>query len=74
MHILFNARIYTFNPQNPFVTALVMDGEKIIYTGDDTTALSIAPPGTTKEDLQGKIILPGLTDAHLHLVVLCAQP
>ncbi len=67
MHILFNARIYTFNPLNPFVTAMVMDRDRIIYTGDDTSALSIAPPGSKKEDLQGNTIIPGLTDAHLHL-------
>ena len=67
MHILFNARIFTFNSQDSCVTAIVMDGDRIIFTGDDSAAISIAPPGTKKEDLKGKTIIPGLTDAHLHL-------
>ena len=44
-----------------------MDGNQIIYAGDDISALSIAPSGSKKENMNGKTIIPGLTDAHMHL-------
>lgn len=72
--LLFNGRIHTMDPAQPFVTALVIRDGKIWYAGNDAEARALASqmPGNAKADiidLKGACVLPGLTDAHLHLLL-----
>jgi predicted amidohydrolase YtcJ len=66
MNLLYNAHIHTQNPSQPTASALVIDRERIIAVGkaDD---LFNQYPSAARQDMQGRVILPGLTDAHLHL-------
>ena len=66
MKILYNARIHTQNPEQPEASALVIDRERILAVGaaDD---LFNQFPYASRENMNGRVILPGLTDAHLHL-------
>jgi hypothetical protein len=64
MKILFNARIHTLDPQLPDASAIVIDRERIIAVGDDSL---LAQFTGGKQNMNGRVILPGLTDAHLHL-------
>ena len=65
--ILFNGRIHTLNPQQPYVFALVAHGGQIVYLGDDLTARDVLCPGKGEVvDLKSCCVLPGLNDAHLH--------
>ena len=66
MKLLHNARILTQNPSQPTASALVIHRERILAVGtaDD---LFNQYPNAEKQDMQGRVILPGLTDAHLHL-------
>ncbi len=66
MKLLYNARIRTQNPSQPTASALLIDRERILAVGDADDLLN-QYPFTEKQDLQGRVILPGLTDAHLHL-------
>jgi predicted amidohydrolase YtcJ len=66
MKILFNARIRTQNPSQPEASAIAIDREWIAAVGD-VEDLSAQFPRAGKEDMGGRVILPGLTDAHLHL-------
>jgi predicted amidohydrolase YtcJ len=65
MKILYNARIHTQNSSQPAVSALVIDREWILAVGDADLLSQF--PQAEKEDMRGRVILPGLTDAHLHL-------
>jgi predicted amidohydrolase YtcJ len=81
MLVLHNAKIYTLNPQTPQVSALVIDQGKIIAIGDSRVILDsyarnlrratlpdcYLADDQTQVDLQGRTVLPGLTDAHIHL-------
>lgn len=67
MRILYNARIYTQDSAQPVVSALAVDQGKVIAAGWDEDILSLAAADTEKEDLQGRTVWPGLTDAHVHL-------
>ena len=66
-HVLYNARIYTMDVREPVVSALVIDGGKIIRIGDQDTLTSQFADSSTLHDLEGRTIIPGLVDAHIHL-------
>jgi len=66
MKLLHNAKVYTQNPSQPGASAIVIDQERIIAVGEEAELLS-QYPNAEKQDMGGLMILPGLTDAHLHL-------
>jgi hypothetical protein len=67
MKLIHNANIYTLDPQRPTASALAIDGERIVALGDDHT-LRLEFEGRARlENLEGQTIIPGLTDAHIHL-------
>ncbi len=65
MKILHNARIHTLEARRPLAACLVIDGERILRTGGDELLREF--DRAEKQDMHGRAILPGLTDAHLHL-------
>ncbi len=67
MQVLHNARIHTFNPYQPTVSALAIDHGRVVAAGSDADLLALSGPGVVVMDMQGKTILPGLTDAHIHI-------
>jgi len=67
MRIIYNANIYTLDPNKPKVTAIAILSEKIAAIGDDQTILAEFPKSIEKFDAGGRTIIPGLIDAHLHL-------
>ncbi len=69
MRILYNARIHTLDPRQPVVSAMAIDGQRILATGSDAEMLALATPLTLTENMGGRVILPGLTDAHVHLQI-----
>ena len=74
MQILYNARIYTLDPSIPEASALVIDGGRILAVGDSGAIrsefgqISTGTQAVDFQDLQGRTVLPGLIDAHLHLL------
>jgi predicted amidohydrolase YtcJ len=65
MKILHNARIHTLDAAHPVASAIVIDGGTILAVGDDELMLECE--GADCEDMGGRVILPGLIDAHIHL-------
>src|SRR5512142_1878359 len=65
MMLLYNARIYTLDAAAPQASAMLLDHGEVIATGGEELVAQSA--GATRQDLGGRIVLPGLTDAHLHL-------
>ena len=66
MEILYNARIYTLENSQPIASAIVIEHGRVVAVGE-TDELSSEFERAGKKDMGGRIILPGLTDAHLHL-------
>jgi predicted amidohydrolase YtcJ len=65
-YVIHNARIHTLNPDQPIANALAIDGESIQAVGSDTDICSVY--GSAKiYNAEGRTIIPGLTDAHIHL-------
>ncbi|WP_119071856.1 amidohydrolase [Aggregatilinea lenta] len=64
--ILLNGHITTLNRAQPQVTALAICRDRIAAAGDDDTIRALAGPGTVIDNLGGRAVIPGLTDAHIH--------
>ncbi len=65
--ILHNARIAT-NAVPSFVEALAIKDGKIGGTGTSEEILRQRGPATTVIDANGRTVIPGLNDSHLHLI------
>ena len=66
MKLLYNAHIHTQNPSQPTASALLVDRERMMAVGEKDNLLS-QYPDAEMQDMHERVILPGLTDAHLHL-------
>src|SRR5271154_5077081 len=64
--VLTNARIYTADRERSMAEALAVKGGKIVFVGSAADASSWVGPKTTVERLDGKLVLPGLIDSHIH--------
>jgi predicted amidohydrolase YtcJ len=62
--LITGGRIFTADPDRPFVSSVASSGERI--TALDDEALSSAGPDTTVIDLDGALATPGFIDAHVH--------
>ncbi|NCP86365.1 MAG: amidohydrolase [Anaerolineae bacterium CG_4_9_14_3_um_filter_57_17] len=67
MKIFHNARIYTLDPRQPMASALAVEAGRVLAVGGEELP-GQAPLSAAREDLGGRVILPGLTDAHIHLM------
>ena len=67
MKILYNAKIHSLDPNQPSSSVLVIDAGKVVALGN-ADLLEVFGQRAIREDMGGRVILPGLTDAHLHLM------
>ncbi len=65
MKILYNARIYTLDPRQPETTTIAIDQERILAL--DAAADRLFDSADVTINLNGRAVIPGLTDAHIHL-------
>ncbi|MCZ6670222.1 MAG: amidohydrolase [Acidobacteria bacterium] len=68
--VLTNAHILTLEPEQPRAEAIAVRNGRIWKVGSTADILAAAGPDTERIDLGGKLVLPGLTDAHGHLMGL----
>lgn len=77
MILIQNAKIYTLEPNNPQASALLIDHGKILAVGDSESLMRDYQPISSVYlegnklnqviDLEGRTVIPGLVDAHIHL-------
>lgn len=65
--LYYNGLIFTSNPNKLDASAMVVENGKIIWVGDQN---EVAKEGRERIDLQGRRVLPGLIDAHMHPLLL----
>ncbi len=68
--LLLNAHLITMDPAKPETQAVAVQGDRILWVGSDAEARRRFSNASTTVDLHGATILPGLIDAHVHLVSL----
>ncbi|QSQ24092.1 amidohydrolase [Pyxidicoccus parkwayensis] len=66
--IVRNARITTLDRDHPEATALAVANGVLVAVGDEPSVLKHATPGTRVIDADGRRLIPGLNDSHLHLI------
>ena len=65
--VFINGAVYTANDRQPSAEAVAIKGDRIIFVGSNEVARSHVGKNTRVVDLQGRAVLPGLTDSHHHL-------
>ena len=64
--ILTNAKVYTVNEAQPLAQAVAIRKHRILAVGSQADILPLAGERTLTIDLEGKLMLPGICDAHIH--------
>ena len=64
--ILSGANIFTSNKQQPWAEAVVIKNGRFIYVGDSAGTSKYLSDNTHSVDLKGRLVIPGLVDAHAH--------
>ena len=64
--IYHNGKIITMWQGHPVVEAAAIRGDRFLKAGSNQEVLATAGPSTTKVDLKGATVVPGLIDSHAH--------
>jgi len=65
--ILHNGKIVTVDKSFTTAEAVAIRGARIVAVGDNATVLKDSGPDTQIIDLDGRTVVPGLIDTHLHM-------
>jgi len=66
--IITNARIWTVDPSHPTAEAVAVLGDRIAAVGSKQDVDNWRGPKTQVINADGKLLLPGFNDAHVHFV------
>src|SRR4051812_141409 len=65
--IVHNAHVLTQNHAQPVIQAFAVNNGSIIATGSDDKILHLQQADTKLINANGKTVLPGFIDAHIHI-------
>lgn len=71
--VVVNARIHTVDSAKPMASALAVRRGRVVFVGADTEARALAGRDTRVVDLKGSTVIPGMVDAHAHLLGLATS-
>jgi predicted amidohydrolase YtcJ len=63
-----NGNVYTANDSAPKAEAIAVKGDKIVFVGSNDEVKKYIGTRTRVIDLKGRTVVPGMTDAHCHLM------
>ena len=66
--ILLNGRFHTVDKEQPLASAVAIEGGKFVAVGDAEHVMRHRVPTTQVVDLDGRTVIPGLNDSHMHLI------
>lgn len=61
--------IYTVDAQNTIAQALAVKDGRIVFVGSDAEAAAYLGEETVAIDLEGRFMMPGLIDSHIHSIM-----
>ena len=68
--IVVNARVHTVDDSRPIVSGFAIRDGRFVFAGSDVEVRALAGSGTRVVDAKGAAIIPGMVDAHAHLIGL----
>lgn len=71
--IITNGRLYTVDPTHPWAEAVACHGGRILAVGTNEEITALAGTRTERIDAGGRLVLPGLTDAHVHFLAFAEK-
>ncbi|MEE8348225.1 MAG: amidohydrolase [Acidobacteriota bacterium] len=72
--VLYNGKIVTMDEDFSIVQAVAIKEGRFVAVGSDAQILPLAAVQTEKVDLEGKTVLPGFYDSHVHLAHRVSEP
>jgi predicted amidohydrolase YtcJ len=63
---LRNGAIYTMDGARSWAETIAIDDGRIVYVGNDAGAKDYIGPQTQVVELEGRMVLPGMQDVHVH--------
>jgi len=66
--LLRNGRVWTGSAKQPWAEAVAVQGGAITHVGTSAELARLAGPRTRTIDLQGRFVMPGFNDAHIHFL------
>ena len=67
--ILINGKVFTVDPAAPWAEAIALRGDRIAGVGTTTAMRQRAGANTRIIDVGGRVVIPGINDAHTHVGV-----
>lgn len=67
--MLVNGNFHTQDPARPKANAVVIEGNQILAIGKDDEIKSLSRPNSKIIDLDGRLVLPGMIDSHIHFLL-----
>ena len=64
--VLAGGKVFTADLAAPWAEAVAIRGERILAVGSDAEVRALARAGTRVIELDGRVVVPGLNDAHRH--------
>lgn len=68
--IVVNATVYTVDEAHPRAAAFAVRNGRIVFVGSNREARMLAGSSTRVVDARGSVVIPGMVDAHAHLLGL----
>ena len=65
--VLTGGKIFTADPARPWAEAIAIRGDRILAVGRTAEITRLAGPETRRIALAGRVVIPGINDAHMHL-------
>ncbi|HKR21267.1 MAG TPA: amidohydrolase [Pyrinomonadaceae bacterium] len=63
-----NGNVYTVDTKQPRAQAIAVTKDRIVFVGSNADAQKLVGPKTRVVDLRGNTVVPGMADAHQHLI------
>lgn len=64
--IFVNGRIFTATNARPYAEAIAVKGSRILAVDTNQQISAMARPNTRRIDVGGRLVIPGINDAHVH--------
>jgi len=67
--LFWGGEVHTMDPKQSIKQAIAVKQDKIVWVGNDSNSEVWTGPETKKINLRGRMVIPGIQDAHIHPIM-----